>query len=49
MPLKWRLDLVRDYFLETSGDTGKEWLQRFEKEISTCEAKIDAEYKVQFN
>lgn len=39
---------VRDYFLDTSGAVGKEWLQRFESEIKTCEAKIDAEYKVQF-
>jgi TRAP-type C4-dicarboxylate transport system substrate-binding protein len=39
---------VRDYFLDTSGEVGKEWLQRFESEIKTCEAKIDAEYKVQF-
>ncbi|GLO62693.1 C4-dicarboxylate ABC transporter [Vibrio sp. MACH09] len=39
---------VRDYFLETSGAEGEKWLQRFENEINTCKAKIDADYKVQF-
>jgi tripartite ATP-independent transporter DctP family solute receptor len=39
---------VRDYFLETSGADGKEWLERFENEIKTCEAKISADYSVQF-
>ncbi|WED24849.1 TRAP transporter substrate-binding protein DctP [Vibrio sp. JC009] len=39
---------VRDYFLANSGSTGKEWLDRFQNEIKTCEAKIDADYKVQF-
>ena len=39
---------VRGYFLEAAGKEGQAWLQRFENEISTCEAKINAEYKVQF-
>jgi hypothetical protein len=39
---------VKDYFLSTAGKEGEQWLQRFENEIKTCEAKIDAEYKVQF-
>jgi len=39
---------VRDYFLESSGADGKEWLQRFENEIKTCEQKINADYSIQF-
>lgn len=39
---------VKDYFLSTAGDEGKKWLERFQSEIKTCEAKIDADYQVQF-
>lgn len=39
---------VREYFLSTAGADGQKWLERFQSEIKTCEAKIDADYKVQF-
>jgi tripartite ATP-independent transporter DctP family solute receptor len=39
---------VRDYFAKTAGADGQVWLERFQNEIKTCEAKIAAEYKVQF-
>ncbi|WP_375748612.1 TRAP transporter substrate-binding protein DctP [Vibrio sp. HN007] len=39
---------VKDYFLSTAGDEGKAWLERFQSEIKTCEAKIAADYSVQF-
>ncbi|MFA0084639.1 TRAP transporter substrate-binding protein DctP [Vibrio sp. 10N.222.51.C12] len=39
---------VKDYFLKSSGPEGQKWLQRFENEIKTCEAAIDADYNLQF-
>ncbi len=39
---------VKEYFLSTSGPEGEKWLQRFENEIKTCEAKIQADYDIQF-
>lgn len=39
---------VRDYFLKTSGKQGEEWLNRFQSEISACEAQIQADYDIQF-
>ena len=39
---------VKDYFLESTGDEGKEWLNRFENEIQSCEKQIDDEYQIQF-
>jgi tripartite ATP-independent transporter DctP family solute receptor len=39
---------VREYFLANSGAEGKEWLERFQNTIKTCEAQIAADYKVQF-
>lgn len=40
---------VKDYFIETTGDEGKMWLERFESEIKTCEMSIQASYDIQFN
>jgi tripartite ATP-independent transporter DctP family solute receptor len=40
---------VKEYFLSTSGKEGEKWLQRFEKEIKTCEMAIQADYDIQFN
>ncbi|MGD8117014.1 TRAP transporter substrate-binding protein DctP [Vibrio sp. TRT 29B02] len=40
---------VKASFLETTGADGKKWLERFESEIKTCEAQIQAEYDIQFN
>lgn len=39
---------VRDFFLTNAGKAGSQWLERFQNEINTCEARIDSEYKVQF-
>lgn len=40
---------VRTSFIESTGKEGQKWLERFEKEIKTCEAKIQANYDIQFN
>jgi tripartite ATP-independent transporter DctP family solute receptor len=39
---------VKEYFLSTTGKDGEKWLQRFEKEIKTCEMAIQADYDMQF-
>lgn len=38
---------VKDYFLNETGVEGKEWLDRFQGEIKTCEDKINADYSLQ--
>lgn len=35
---------VRDFFIDQVGEPGKEWLDRFESEIKSCEAKLDADF-----
>ena len=35
---------VRDYFISENGETGKEWLARFESEIKVCEDKLDEDF-----
>ncbi|MDA9557591.1 TRAP transporter substrate-binding protein DctP [Vibrio sp.] len=40
---------VRDFYLKTTGAEGQKWLQRFETEIATCEANLDATYNLQLN
>ncbi len=40
---------VKESFLKSTGSEGKKWLERFEKEIHTCEMKIQSDYDVQFN
>ncbi|USD67732.1 TRAP transporter substrate-binding protein DctP [Vibrio sp. SCSIO 43136] len=39
---------VKEYFLANSGSEGKQWLERFQNEIKTCEMKIQADYDIQF-
>ncbi|WP_194435570.1 TRAP transporter substrate-binding protein DctP [Vibrio fluminensis] len=39
---------VKEEFLKATGAEGEKWLQRFENEIKTCEAKIQADYDIQF-
>lgn len=36
---------VKDYFIKSTGDEGKLWLDRFEKEIKSCETTIDADFE----
>nr|WP_321442834.1 TRAP transporter substrate-binding protein DctP [uncultured Cohaesibacter sp.] len=36
---------VKDFYLASAGDEGKAWLDRFEKEIKACEAKLDADFE----
>ncbi|WP_417561450.1 TRAP transporter substrate-binding protein DctP [Marinomonas sp.] len=40
---------VKESFLESTGSEGKKWLERFEKEINTCEMQIQSDYDIQFN
>lgn len=40
---------VKASFLQSAGAEGQKWLERFESEIKTCEAKIQADYNIQFN
>ncbi|OKL45831.1 TRAP transporter substrate-binding protein [Pseudovibrio exalbescens] len=35
---------VRDFFVESTGEEGQVWLERFETEIQACEAAIEADY-----
>nr|WP_319514956.1 TRAP transporter substrate-binding protein DctP [uncultured Cohaesibacter sp.] len=35
---------VRDFFIDQVGEPGKEWLDRFENEIKSCEAKLDEDF-----
>ena len=39
---------VRQQYEKNANAEGKEWLQRFENEIKTCEAKIQATYDIEF-
>ncbi|PFG46212.1 tripartite ATP-independent transporter DctP family solute receptor [Vibrio sp. ES.051] len=40
---------VKDSFLKSAGAEGQKWLERFENEIKTCEASIQADYDIQLN
>ena len=40
---------VREYYLSTTDDEGKQWLTKFENTIKACEVKIDKEYTAAFN
>ncbi|MGF1743494.1 TRAP transporter substrate-binding protein DctP [Vibrio minamisatsumaniensis] len=40
---------VKVSFLKSAGAEGQKWLERFENEIRTCEANIQADYDIQFN
>lgn len=39
---------VKASFLASTGAEGQKWLERFEKEINTCEMSIKANYDIQF-